>query len=173
MSLAHNFSYRHNVDGSAARPLPHQDTQGRPARKPEARRSYRARILAGAVIWIAVMGLVLLLVHRNTQALAEASALTQLKDQLAALEASNQELEAQLVRANSAGEIETWAIAHGMQRPARVTTVPGNPDAVAVRPQAAPVPAVQAAVAEDSLWGTVKAYLARFSRAVNLAGGTK
>ncbi len=165
MSLAHDL-YR--SEGNVARPLPKEHTEQRPARKVAVRKSYRGRVVAMGLAWVAVLGLVLLLVHRNTQALSEVSSMTQLKDELAAVERANAELEGQLDVANSVGKVEEWAKAHGMVRATKTKTVPGEAKAVASRP-AEPAPAKEDGLVQDSIWAAFKSYLSRMSKAIQSA----
>jgi|GEM_PF-5077525 len=162
MSLAHGYPrVNRATEGSAAYALPaeparHPET--RTAAKPKARRRSRKPLALAAVGWACVMAFAMLVVHRNSLVLAETSAVTTARAQLAELQNQNQELEDKLTAETSVEAVMAWASAHGMTLAADVRTLEGVPTAVA----AAEAPSAAAETPEEApagFWAALKARL--------------
>lgn len=164
MALAQKVStFDYIAGGSAARALPAVDRAPRPASKPARAPKYTRRLIViGALSWLCIMGFSLALIHINTQVLEETTAITQTRAELARLEQQNQELESLVIGAISVGEVEQWALAHGMQRPTLVMSL-GTP-----APQSASIQ-IEPRLAEPvttGLWGSVKGYMSKVGHLV-------
>lgn len=136
-------------------PLPRPRTAPRPAPK-KRKRSY-GRLALGGLAWVAVLASTFMLVERQTQIQREMQAMTDLTAQVRLLDQQIQETVGRSVQATSVEEIESWAVAHGMNRPTAVKALEGDPSAVASRPQ--PTPKVAAAANEEGFAATARTLL--------------
>ncbi len=166
MALARNLSsLQRAVDGSAARALPDTQRTRRPeprAAAPRRKKRPRRLLVAAGLSWACLVAFSLVVVHRNTLVLREMSRITELQEQLAKVEAQNQELEAKITEAVSVAEVERWARDHGMVRPESVQTLVGDPSAVAPRPAVAESrEAPGTAEAKAGFWTSLQRYFAR------------
>lgn len=136
----------------------------RPHRRPKSAPRKRGKGFVLSAFWVFTLAIALLLVHQNSLVLREKAAITEARSELARLEKKNQEQEAQLVQLTSVADIERWALARNMQRPASAKALSPDPSAVA-RKSATPQPSTaDVAQAEPAgLWGAVKGYVNLFT----------
>lgn len=159
MSLAHGYPrYDRAAQDRAAYALPAAEPARRPqtntAAKPKTRRRSRGAVVAMATGWICLMAFAVLVIHRNSLILAESSAVTDIRAQLAQVQNQNQELEDKLTSQTSVEAVIAWAEAHDMHRAADIRTLEGVPTAVASAEEAAPEGSpADSSVAEDSTEG--------------------
>lgn len=130
----------------------------RPTPRPAPQKKKRSfgRIFAGSLAWLVLMGSAFLLVERQTAIQRELDAMTKLTAKEQTLDQQTREAIAREVSQRSVGEIEAWATAHGMSRPAAVKALEADPKAVATRSQPEAKPAT--AASEGGLVATARTW---------------
>ncbi len=143
----------------------------RPARKPRSAPRKRGKGFVIGVFWMVTLAVSMLLVHQNSLVLREKAAITATRAELARTEKKNQEQEALLVQLTSVSEIERWALAQNMQRPASAKVLTPDPTAVARKPASLQL-ATDGVVQQGStgIWSAVKGYVSVFAGLFSTTG---